>query len=233
MGPSGESNWRLIPYGLKLQNEKSSIIEGGGWALPRPHISYSPSQETSPTTHTWKRLLGDQRGFMSRDIPYSDAFSLKSILTKSCVCTRWRILRYTKHGLWTRQIKMMGQRKSGGSAPHKWFKLPRRSNSGTIPLSPPMCFSTCTVLLLGINICFTTFHICGKSFLQNWRTRVLVTDHCLVARIWCFSTVAQPISGWEAKTCSKPLQAKVTNQTDLGLNPNSTTYKFSKFGLLI
>ena len=52
MGPLGKSNWRLIPYGLKLQNEKSSIIEGGGWALPRPHISYSPSQETSPTTHT-------------------------------------------------------------------------------------------------------------------------------------------------------------------------------------
>ena len=164
---------------------------------------------------------------------YPDAFSVGSIFAKRCVRTEGRILRYTKHGLWTRQIKMMGQRKSGGSAPHKWFKLPRRSNSGTIPLSPPMCFSTCTVLLLGINICFTTFHICGKSFLQNWRTRVLVTDHCLVARIWCFSTVAQPISGWEAKTCSKPLQAKVTNQTDLGLNPNSTTYKFSKFGLLI
>ena len=54
MGPSGESNWRLIPYGLKLQNEKSSIIEGGGWALPRPHVSDSQSLETSLTTHVQK-----------------------------------------------------------------------------------------------------------------------------------------------------------------------------------
>ena len=117
MGPSGKSNWRFIPYGLKLQNEKSRIIEGGGWALPRPHISYCPNQETSPTTHTWKRLLGDQRGFMSRDTPYSDAFSLKSILTKRCVCTHWRILRYAKYELRTRQIKMIGQRKPRRNAP--------------------------------------------------------------------------------------------------------------------
>ena len=43
----------------KLQDENSKTIKGGGWALPRPHISHSQSQETSLTTHVhvWKGSL--------------------------------------------------------------------------------------------------------------------------------------------------------------------------------
>jgi len=40
----------------------------GGWTLHRPHISHSQSQETSLTTQAQKRLLGGQRGVMTRDV---------------------------------------------------------------------------------------------------------------------------------------------------------------------
>ena len=57
--------------------------------------------------------------------------------------------------------------------------------------------------------CFTTFHFCGKSFLQSRRARALVTDHWSMARIWCFYHCnPDPVSGWEPKPCSKPLQAE-------------------------
>ena len=36
---------------------------------------------------------------MSRDVPYPDAFSVKSILAKKRVHTRGRILRWTKYRL--------------------------------------------------------------------------------------------------------------------------------------
>ena len=35
----------------KLQEENSRTIKGGGWALPRLHISHARSQETSLTTY--------------------------------------------------------------------------------------------------------------------------------------------------------------------------------------
>ena len=44
-----QSNQRFILYGLKPQDKNSKTIKGGGWALPKPHISYSQSQETSMT----------------------------------------------------------------------------------------------------------------------------------------------------------------------------------------
>ena len=41
----------------KLQEENSRTIKGGGWALPRLHISHSRSQETSLTTYAQKVSL--------------------------------------------------------------------------------------------------------------------------------------------------------------------------------
>ena len=63
-------------------------IKGEGWALPSPHISYSRSQETSPTSHVKKRLLRGQRRVILKDVPYPDTFSVKSTLAKTCVHTR-------------------------------------------------------------------------------------------------------------------------------------------------
>ena len=105
----------------------------------------------------------------------------------------------------TRQIKMIGQRKTGRNAPYKWFKLPRGLSSGILPLSQPMCLFTC-IILFPLNeylICFTTFCICGNSFLQSWGTRALVTDYW--SQQWPSS-----ISGWKSKPRFKVLQAEAT-----------------------
>ena len=48
---------------------------------------------------------------------YLGTFSVGCVLAKSCVCTYARILGYTKYGLWTRWIRMTGQRKPRRNAP--------------------------------------------------------------------------------------------------------------------
>ena len=53
--------------------------------------------------------------------------------------------------------------------------------------------------------CFTTFHLCGNSFLQSWGARALVTDH------WSTGSHHHnlvSISGWEWKPHFKLLQAE-------------------------
>ena len=75
-----------------------------------------------------------------------------------------------------------------------------------------VCLSTHTVFfLLLINTCFTAFCLCGNSFLQSQRARALSLTTGLVARIWCFHRCdPASISGWEARPCSKLLQAEAT-----------------------
>ena len=58
-------------------------IKGGGWALPRPYISCSQSQETSLNTHSQKASL-EAKGELHKGMPIS--FSVKSMLTK-----RWHV----------------------------------------------------------------------------------------------------------------------------------------------
>ena len=111
------------------ENSKNSrAIKRGGWTLHRPQIFCSRSQETSSTTHVQKRFLGGQRGVMSRDALPRCLFSRIHLRMR----THGKILRYTKHGVWTRQIKIIGQRKPGRNAPYKWFKLLCRCNSGSL-----------------------------------------------------------------------------------------------------
>ena len=61
------------------------------------------------------------------------------------------------------------------------------SNSGTLPLSLPVYLSRYTVCTLfppnKYLTCFTTFCLCGNSFLQRPGSLSLTTG--LVARIWC------------------------------------------------
>ena len=117
--PSQPRVKRLESHSLwtKLQVENSKTIKRGDWALPRPHISHSPSQETSLTTHAQKGSLEVQgkwgqgkwcQGKWCQGMFYPNAFSVESTLAKRCVHTHGRILRYTKYGLWTRQIKRIG-----------------------------------------------------------------------------------------------------------------------------
>ena len=65
------------------------------------------------------------------------AFWVESIFAKSRVSTHERILRCTKYGLWTRQMKMIGQRKLGRNAPWKQFKPPQvRAQRLSLRVSP-------------------------------------------------------------------------------------------------
>ena len=73
--PETGGRWAPLPWkndrmfiscGLKFLNENSRTVERGGWVLPRPHIYYSWSQETSHTTHGQKGSLEVKRGVMLR-----------------------------------------------------------------------------------------------------------------------------------------------------------------------
>ena len=106
---------------------------------------------------------------------------------------------------------MIGQRKPRRNAPYKWFKLPRRQDS----LSESACVSLytyCTLFPPNKHFtCFTTFCLCGSSFLQSQRARALSLATGLVARIQCSHCLGlTPISGRELKPCFKPLQAEAT-----------------------
>ena len=65
------------------------------------------------------------KGEWCQGMVYPYAFWVESIFAKSCVSTHERTLRCTKYGLWTRQMKMIGQRKLGRNAPWKQFKPPQ------------------------------------------------------------------------------------------------------------
>ena len=98
-----------------------------------------------------------------------------------------RILRYTKYGLQTRQIIMIGQRKPEKNAPYEWFKLPCGHSSGSLPLSLPKCLSICTVLFFLIN---TSLASLLSVFVEILFCKVqgpgpLSLTTGLVARIWC------------------------------------------------
>ena len=59
--------------------------------------------------------------------------------------------------------------------------------------------------------CFTTFHLCGNSFLQSQRARALVTDHWSKSLgSGAFTAAIQPTSGWKSKSSPKPLQTEAT-----------------------
>ena len=88
--------------------KNSRTIEGGVWALPKPHISCSGDLPNHTCTEQFPcRPKGEQ----CQGMLYPDVFAVGSILAKRCVRTHGRNLRYIKCRLWTRQIKMTGQMK--------------------------------------------------------------------------------------------------------------------------
>ena len=120
---------------------------------------------------------------MCRKVPW---WSKRNIV-KGCMHTHGRIPRYTKYGLQTRQIIMIGQRKPEKNAPYEWFKLPCGHSSGSLPLSLPKCLSICTVLFFLIN---TSLASLLSVFVEILFCKVqgpgpLSLTTGLVARIWC------------------------------------------------
>ena len=86
---------------------------------------------------------------------------------------------------------------------YKWFKLPRRHNSGILPLSLPECLSTHTVcFFLLINALFASLLSVFVEILfcnaEGPGPLSLTTN--LVARVWCFHYCnLASVFGWEPK----------------------------------
>ena len=115
----------------------------------------------------------------------------------------------TVHGVaksWTRVTEHIHMNSEPGKA--RWLakgnleEMPQISDSSyhkgmILSLSSPMCLFTST--------CFTTFHLCGNSFLQSQRPRVLPLATDLLARIQ-HSHYRGPtsVSGQEPKLFLKP-----------------------------
>ena len=108
----------------------------------------------------------------------------------------------------------------------KWLseEIPHKSNSSChkgmsqhLLLSLPefayvSIHTGCTFFSLNKHVtCFTTSCLYRNSFLQSRRARALVTDHSSTGSDLTLSpTPPSPVSGWEPKARSKPLQAEAT-----------------------
>ena len=69
---------------------------------------------------------------------------------------------------------------------------------------------------------FSTFCLCGNSFWQNQRVRVLSLTTGLVARMWCSHHLdLSSVSGWELKPSFKSLQAEVIQDHPRSVRPSS------------
>ena len=93
-------------------------------------------------THTQKASL-EVKGEWCKGMLYPQASLVELILAKRCMRTHERILRYTKYGLWPRQIKVIGQMKSERNALQMWFKQPWGRNSRTLSLFKSAHVSIC------------------------------------------------------------------------------------------
>ena len=215
MGPvltPGWSGWRFILYGLKLQ--AGQLREGVG---PRPDHRFLTIRVCDHTCA--ERLLGGQRGVM---LGYPQAFVVGSIYAKRCI--HGRILRYTKYGQWVRQIKMIGQRKTGRKVHFKWFKLPWGYNSGTCSLILPMCLSTHIVPFSSLNTLLSSLLSILEMEILFCKAEGphLSPTPCLVARLWCLHCCdLASVSGWKPRPCSKSLKAEATADRTRPLETNT------------
>ena len=112
--PQGKVIRDSFPVDWNSKGRTAGQLRRGGWALPGPHIFHSWIQEDLADHTCAEKHLGCQKGVI---MFYLDSFSVKSILAKRCMHTHGRIMIYTKYGLWTRQIKMIGQRKTRRNTP--------------------------------------------------------------------------------------------------------------------
>ena len=134
-----------------------------------------------------RRLLGCPKG---SDANYLKAPSVESTLAERCMCTRGRILKYTKCRLWTRRIKMTGRRKPK-KCPLKVIQITMRTwlwDSESIHVSTYFSFFFLinTLLVSLLSICM------GILFLQSQRARALSLTSDLELGLDALITVTQP-----------------------------------------
>ena len=124
-------------------------------------------------------------------------------------------------GSWDTPNTDCGPGKSEWLAKGNPEEIPHKSNANchegaTQGLSPESArvslHTSCTLFFLLLILCFTTFCLCGSSFLHSGRCGPLSLTASLVLG-WdpvLITAATRPISGWGPKTRSKPLQAEAT-----------------------
>ena len=80
------------------------------------HVFLIPKVRRPPQAHTYTKAPWRSKGEQCTGMFYPHTFGVESILSKRCMHRHGRILRYTKYGLWARQIKMTDQRKTERNA---------------------------------------------------------------------------------------------------------------------
>ena len=175
MGLSGR---RFVLYWLKLQDKNSRTVKGGGWTLHRPHISHSQSQETS-RLHMCRKGSLEVEGQSCQGMFYPQAFAVESIMAEMCEQTweepeiyQTQTVDQANHNDWTKETGKNCSIEVIHTTTRVWL-----SNSGTHPLSLPMCLSTCTVLFPPNKHLLHYFPSLWKFFSSKPEARALVTDH--------------------------------------------------------
>ena len=159
-------------------------------------------------------VLGGQKG---SDANWCKAthrpLAVESILAKRRMYTYGRILRYTKYGLWPRQIKMIGLRKTRVML-HKSYLNYHKGKTRGLSLWAHLCVFPHIWTIFPPSkyfTCFTTFCLYGNSFLQSQRARALSLTTGLVGRISCFHCYNPPQSlARKPKAHFKLLQVEAT-----------------------
>ena len=102
------------------------------------------------------------------------AFAVGSILAKTCMCTHGTILRYVKYGLWTRQIKMISQRKTRRNAPYKWINWPKGLTQGLFLwicpyVYPHVVYSSCSLFQSNGSVSgpYVASYRCFRGFIKS------------------------------------------------------------------
>ena len=110
---------KVIGHSLPVDWQSMTRIAGQLREEARPcpdNFSFSKSGDL-PNHTCAEKLLGGQREVMPREAHHPQSFAVEFILAKRCMSTHGRILRYIKYRLWTRKVKMIGQRKPRRNAP--------------------------------------------------------------------------------------------------------------------
>ena len=136
---------------------------------------------------------------------YSDAFLVKSILTKRHVCAQGGVLRHqiwtvnqVNHNDWPKEnLEEMPHESNSNCHKGKTQQL-RNSPSESARVS---IHKYCTLFLLINTLPASLLCLCGNSFLKSWRPE----PESVLFPLW-----PSPISGWEPKPCSKSLQVEAT-----------------------
>ena len=145
------------------------------------HIFLILEVRRSPQPHICRKTPWKPKKSYVKRCSLPIRLSSKSLSAKRSVHTNGRILRYTKYGLQTRQVKMIGQRKPGKKYSIKVIQTAQLHNSTTQGLSASAHVSIYTYYTFfppnRYFTCFPTFQFVEILFCKTKGPKAFVTDH--------------------------------------------------------